>query len=62
VSLQFGSTEWRPEPQFFVEAVDVNTKKTRLFALQDMELLDTEKSPLMVLGRFAAVENGSERD
>lgn len=37
--IYFGSTEYHKEPQFLIEAFDVEKKEIRHFALKDMELL-----------------------
>ena len=40
ISLTFGATEWHPEPQWLIMAVDMPTGAVRLFALKDVTLLD----------------------
>lgn len=40
VRLTFGSTEWHPEPQWLLEARDVEKNALRLFALHDMTPID----------------------
>ena len=37
--IYFGSTEYHKEPQFLIEALDVEKNEVRHFALKDMELL-----------------------
>ena len=34
--LFFGSTEWHPEPQWLVEALDVEKGQNRTFAMKDV--------------------------
>ncbi len=34
--IHFGSTEWHPEPQWLLDAVDIEKKATRSFALKDI--------------------------
>lgn len=34
--LIYGATEWHPEPQWLLEAVDLDKDEVRLFALADM--------------------------
>ncbi len=36
IELVYGATEWHPEPQWLVKAIDVDSKSLRLFALKDM--------------------------
>lgn len=35
-TLAYGSTEWHPQPQWLVQAFDMEKKAERLFALRDM--------------------------
>lgn len=37
ISLVYGVTEWHPEPQWLLEAVDLEKDLVRLFALQHMK-------------------------
>lgn len=34
--LYFGSTEWHPEPQWLLEATDVEKDQSRSFAMKDV--------------------------
>lgn len=34
--LYFGSTEWHPEPQWLLEAMDVDKEQSRSFAMKDI--------------------------
>lgn len=34
--LVFGSTEWHPEPQWLMEALDVEKGQSRTFAMKDV--------------------------
>jgi predicted DNA-binding transcriptional regulator YafY len=34
--IHFGSTEWHPEPQWLMEALDVEKNATRSFAMKDI--------------------------
>jgi predicted DNA-binding transcriptional regulator YafY len=34
--LFFGSTEWHPEPQWLIEALDVEKGQNRTFAMKDV--------------------------
>jgi predicted DNA-binding transcriptional regulator YafY len=36
ISLEYGSTEWHPEAQWFMRAFDVRKQSVRLFAIRDM--------------------------
>ena len=40
VRLTYGVTEWHPEPQWLLEAVDTEKNQIRLFALNDMSPVD----------------------
>ena len=35
-NLFYGSTEWHPQPQWLVQALDMEKSAVRLFALRDM--------------------------
>ena len=39
IRIVFGSTEWHPEPQWLLEAFDLDKKATRLFTFADMQTL-----------------------
>jgi predicted DNA-binding transcriptional regulator YafY len=39
IRIWWGNTEWHPESQWLMEAVDVEKHATRDFALRDMEFL-----------------------
>lgn len=39
IRLMFGTTEWHPEPQWLLEALDPEKDADRLFALKDIKLL-----------------------
>jgi predicted DNA-binding transcriptional regulator YafY len=41
-SIWFGSTEWHPEPQWLLEALDLDKKAKRSFALKDILTFDCE--------------------
>lgn len=45
LGLSFGSTEWHPEPQWLLTAVDLNSGMGRQFALKDCDFLDAALSP-----------------
>ena len=36
IRLTYGATEWHPEPQWLLEALDIEKNDVRLFALRDM--------------------------
>jgi hypothetical protein len=36
ISLSYGVTEWHPEPQWLLQALDLEKNAVRLFALRDM--------------------------
>jgi hypothetical protein len=36
MNIWFGSTEWHPEPQWFLGAFDLDNGKWRDFAMKDM--------------------------
>jgi hypothetical protein len=36
IGLSYGVTDWHPEPQWFLQAVDLEKNAERLFALRDM--------------------------
>ena len=40
MSLVYGSTEWHPEPQWLLQAVDLEKGAVRLFAIGDMRPAD----------------------
>lgn len=35
--LWFGSTDWHPDPQWFLDAVDLGRRQVRSFAVRDIE-------------------------
>jgi predicted DNA-binding transcriptional regulator YafY len=37
IRLVYGSTEWHPEPQWLLEAMDTERNVVRLFALRDIK-------------------------
>lgn len=37
--LWFGSSEWHPEQQWFIQALDLDKNGIRDFALRDMEIV-----------------------
>jgi hypothetical protein len=44
VRLWFGHTDWHPEPQWMLDAIDVDRNVERSFALRDVEtFLDTDR-------------------
>lgn len=36
--IWFGSTEWHPEPQWFLEALDIEKQAVRSFAMRDIQI------------------------
>lgn len=36
VHIFFGSTDWHPEEQWLMEALDLEIQQTRIFAMKDM--------------------------
>lgn len=36
ISVWYGSTEWHPEPQWFMRGIDLDKTATRDFAMRDM--------------------------
>jgi predicted DNA-binding transcriptional regulator YafY len=34
--LHFGSTEWHPEPQWLLDAIDLDKSASRTFAMKDI--------------------------
>jgi len=36
--LHFGSTSWHPEPQWLLDAVDVEKREKRTFAMKDIRV------------------------
>lgn len=38
--LVYGAAEWHPEPQWLLQAVDLDKEAVRLFALKDMAPVD----------------------
>ncbi len=37
LNIWFGSTEWHPERQWLIDAIDLEKKATRSFALSDIQ-------------------------
>ena len=52
ISLRFGSTQWHPEPQWLLEAFDLDRRAARAFAFKDI----LEWSPTDRSGREVTVE------
>lgn len=36
VAIRFGATEWHPEPQWLLDAVDIEKAEDRTFAMKDI--------------------------
>ncbi|UIW10523.1 hypothetical protein PQC38_gp047 [Aeromonas phage BUCT695] len=48
--IWFGSTEYHPEPQWFMQALDQEKELYRDFALKDMQMID--KTETSVVGKY----------
>jgi hypothetical protein len=44
VNVWFGSTEWHPERQWFLRAIDIEKNEFRDFAMRDMEDVTCERT------------------
>lgn len=57
--IAYGSTEWHPEPQWFLEAFDVDKQALRQFALNDVIRFGPPESSGMgkLVERLARYEN-----
>jgi len=40
VKIYFGRTDWHPEEQWLMEAIDLEIQQTRVFAMRDMRRAD----------------------
>lgn len=38
ISVEFGSNQWHPEPQWLLRAFDLDKGEDRVFAMRDMEI------------------------
>lgn len=45
MSVWFGSTEWHPEPQWFLRGLDLDKHEVRDFALRDMADVSFHREP-----------------
>lgn len=43
--ILFGATEWHPEPQWLLEALDLDKGETRLFAIRDIQAWEPDHGP-----------------
>lgn len=42
IEIRFGSTDWHPEPQWLLRALDVEKNAEREFAIKDIEVWTVE--------------------